>query len=98
MKVQAIACDVTTCDSVARGGENGVPASWLTVNVTQGGRKVMADNVFCSRACLVTYVRAQGDVAPRRRRSKEQIAADEAAAAAAAAEPATTVPEPGTEA
>jgi hypothetical protein len=96
MKVQAVACDLATCDSVAKPGENGVPASWLTLNVAQGGRKLVSDAVFCSQVCVVSYMRDLGDIQPRRRRrTKEQIEADAAAAAAAESEPAS-VPETGT--
>jgi hypothetical protein len=95
MKVQAVACDLTSCDSVARPTEDGsAPASWLSVNVAQNGRRLVSDAIFCSRTCLVTYVRDLGDAQPRRRRrTREQMAADEAAAAAEA----EAVPEVGTE-
>lgn len=99
MKVQAVACDLTSCDSVAKPTDDGsAPTTWLTVNVNQNGRKLISDAVFCSSTCVVTYMRDLGDTPPRRRRrTKEQIAADEAAAVELQAET-ELVPDVGTEA
>jgi hypothetical protein len=82
-KVQAVACDRTGCESVARAGDNGVPTSWLVASVTQSGRKVL-DGVFCSYTCVVSYLRDTGEPARRRRRTKAEMEADAAEAAAAA--------------
>lgn len=99
MKVPAIACDLTSCPSVARASEandDGVPAGWLEMTVSQDSRKVL-DGVFCSSTCLATYVELDG-AAPRkrRRRTRAEIEADNARATAAESEePAAVASDPG---
>jgi hypothetical protein len=76
-KVSAVACDLPSCESVAKADENGLPVNWFQAQISQGGRKLVSETVFCSSACLVTYLRDVDDVTPRRRRrTKAQIEAD----------------------
>jgi hypothetical protein len=80
-KITAVACDRTSCDSVAKAGDNGVPTSWLSLVVSQSGRKVV-DAVVCSYPCGVTYLRDTGEPLLRRRRTKAEMEADALAATA----------------